>query len=88
MLERELVEAVVGHRQAEQEREPAGDPVRAADPRRRVAERQPAVHPQRRQDLHHGEQRRRCVASHTFIVIVSRKPSVIVRSVAGECALP
>ena len=28
------------------------------------------------------------VASHTFIVIVSLKPSVIARSLAGSCTVP
>src|SRR3954470_19732306 len=57
-LEGELVEAVVGDRQAEQERQPAGDAVRAADPPRRVAERELPVHPRGRQHLRDRQQRR------------------------------
>src|SRR3954454_18021233 len=56
-LEGELVEAVVGDREAEEEREAARDPVRAADPRRRLAQGgQPPVHPQRREELDQGEE--------------------------------
>src|SRR3954454_13771756 len=57
-LEGELVEAVVRDRKAEQERQPAGDAVRAADPLRRVAERELPVHPRRRQHLRDRQQRR------------------------------
>ena len=56
VLERELVEAVVGDRQAEQEREPPGDPVqrrRSTPARRRAAAGRTST---RRQDLHDGEE--------------------------------
>jgi hypothetical protein len=55
---------VVGDGEAEQEGGPARDAVQAPEPVRRGAQRQPAVHPQRRAELDHRQQDRRAGEPH------------------------
>ena len=88
VLEGELVQAVVGDRQADQEREPARDPVQRAQPRRRGADAAAGRTATAREPSWTSANSTARVASQTFIVIVSANPSVIDRSLAGSWTLP